>query len=307
MRVLVTGGAGFIGSNLSRELVYRGHEVCVVDNLYTGNKKFVPKNCIFHELDVRDTNKLDKVFNEFKPQIVFHLAAQAQVSVSMRNPKLDLMINLVGLVNVLDLSTKYKVTKLIMPSSAAVYGEVDSEIRYPILENTISGTIQSFYGLTKKTTEDYLRLYKDTYGLDYICFRYSNVYGPRQGDSSEAGVISIFLKKALSREVATIYGDGSQIRDYIYVDDVVEANIKAMTSNLSGVYNLSTGVGANLIELVRIINKNIELKVSYEESRVGDPKYSVLCNDKLAKELKFTPSTDLDEGVKSTLNYFKYN
>lgn len=306
MKVIVTGGAGFIGSNLARELVYQGHEVLVIDNLYSGNKKFVPSQADFRMVDIRNKQDIEDIFMEFKPEVVFHEAAQSQVSTSMINPKLDLTVNLCGLINILDASVSCGVRKLIMPSSAAVYGEP----KYDVLdESTPLSSPVSFYGLTKATTEKYLELYKRHFGLDYICFRYSNVYGPRQGDSSEAGVISIFVKLALENKVAKIYGTGEQLRDYIYVDDVVNVNILSMNSNLSGVYNLSTGIGTSVNEVHQLINKYIKLDVEYADPRPGDPMKSVLDPSKLEKELgiNLLLNTQIEKGIKSTIDYFKYN
>lgn len=306
MKVIVTGGAGFIGSNLARDLVYEGHDVLVIDNLYSGQKKFVPDKAQFKMVDIRSKKDIDKIFMDFKPEIVFHEAAQSQVSTSMIDPKLDLTVNLVGLVNLLDASVSCgTVRKFIMPSSAAVYGESSADV---MDESAQLNPPVSFYGLTKATTEKYLELYKRHFGLDYICFRYSNVYGPRQGDSSEAGVISIFVKLALEDKTATIYGTGEQLRDYIYVDDVVRANILVMNSDLSGVYNLSTGHGTSVNDIYQLINKYIRLNVEYADPRPGDPMKSILDPTKLAKDLRTTLTcTPIDKGIKSTIDYFKYN
>lgn len=305
MKVIVTGGAGFIGSNLARELVYKGHDVLVIDNLYSGNKKFVPSQAEFRMVDIRNKQDIEDIFTEFKPEVVFHQAAQSQVSTSMINPKLDLTVNLCGLLNILDASVSCGVRKLIMPSSAAVYGESKFDV---LDESTPLNNPESFYGLTKATTEKYLELYKRHFGLDYICFRYSNVYGPRQGDSSEAGVISIFVKLALENKIAKIYGTGEQLRDYIYVDDVVNVNMLVMNSDLSGVYNLSTGHGTSVNDIYQLINKYIRLDVEYADPRPGDPMKSILDPSKLALDLRTTlTTTPIDKGIKSTIDYFRYN
>ena len=233
MRICVTGGAGFIGSHLVDRLINDGYTVLVIDNLSSGSRKFINSKAQFIEMDIRDLN-LSSTICEFKPEYIFHEAAQTEVSVSMNNPKLDCDVNLMGLINVLDSAVK----KLLMPSSAAIYGNLDT---LP-LEESMVGMPTSFYGLTKLTTEHYLRIYYEAYGLNYICYRYSNVYGPRQGNGGEGGVISIFAKAIANRLPITVYGDGDQTRDFIYVDDVVEANILGLENNIAGIYNIISQV-----------------------------------------------------------------
>ena len=241
MRITVTGGAGFIGSHLVDRLIEDGHTVQVIDNLYTGNKEFVHSKAQFIELDIRDP-KLYSVLEEFRPDYIFHEAAQTEVSTSMSDPMLDCDINLMGLINLLNAAVKLDVKKFLMPSSAAVYGNLDT---LPLNEEMI-GNPSSFYGLTKLTTEHYLRIYHEAFGLPYICYRYSNVFGPRQGNGGEGGVISIFAKAIVQGSPIIIYGDGKQTRDFIYVDDVVEANILGMQHQVTGIYNVSTGISSSV-------------------------------------------------------------
>ena len=218
MRITVTGGAGFIGSHLVDRLIEDGHTVQVIDNLYTGNKDFVHSKAQFVELDIRDPS-VCSVLEEFRPDYIFHEAAQTEVSTSMSDPMLDCDINLMGLINLLNAAVKLDVKKFLMPSSAAVYGNLDT---LPLNEEMI-GNPSSFYGLTKLTTEHYLRIYYEAFGLPYICYRYSNVFGPRQGNGGEGGVISIFAKATVKGSPIIIYGDGKQTRDFIYVDEAVNA------------------------------------------------------------------------------------
>ena len=302
MRITVTGGAGFIGSHLVDRLIEDGHTVQVIDNLYTGNKEFVHSKAQFVELDIRDP-KLYSVLEEFRPDYIFHEAAQTEVSTSMSDPMLDCDINLMGLINLLNAAVKLDVKKFLMPSSAAVYGNLDT---LPLNEEMI-GNPSSFYGLTKLTTEHYLRIYHEAFGLTYICYRYSNVFGPRQGNGGEGGVISIFAKAIVQGSPIIIYGDGKQTRDFIYVDDVVEANILGMQHQVTGIYNVSTGISSSVNLLVdefrNISGKDIE--VVYDKPRLGDIRDSVLATDKSEKELLFTAKYNLHDGLIKTYEYFK--
>ena len=302
MRITVTGGAGFIGSHLVDRLIEDGHTVQVIDNLYTGNKEFVHSKAQFIELDIRDP-KLYSVIEEFRPDYIFHEAAQTEVSTSMSDPMLDCDINLMGLINLLNAAVKLDVKKFLMPSSAAVYGNLDT---LPLNEEMI-GNPSSFYGLTKLTTEHYLRIYHEAFGLPYICYRYSNVFGPRQGNGGEGGVISIFAKAIVQGSPIIIYGDGKQTRDFIYVDDVVEANILGMQHQVTGIYNVSTGISSSVNLLVdefrNISGKDIE--VVYDKPRLGDIRDSVLATDKSEKELLFTAKYNLHDGLIKTYEYFK--
>lgn len=302
MRITVTGGAGFIGSHLVDRLIEDGHTVQVIDNLYTGNKEFVHSKAQFVELDIRDP-KLYSVLEEFRPDYIFHEAAQTEVSTSMSDPMLDCDINLMGLINLLNAAVKLDVKKFLMPSSAAVYGNLDT---LPLNEEMI-GNPSSFYGLTKLTTEHYLRIYHEAFGLPYICYRYSNVFGPRQGNGGEGGVISIFAKAIVQGSPIIIYGDGKQTRDFIYVDDVVEANILGMQHQVIGIYNVSTGISSSVNLLVdefrNISGKDIE--VVYDKPRLGDIRDSVLATDKSEKELLFTAKYNLHDGLIKTYEYFK--
>ena len=303
MRVCVTGGAGFIGSHLVDRLIALGHTVLVIDNLTTGVREFVNPKAVFIEMDVRDAN-IESIFADFKPQVVFHEAAQTMVPASMENPKMDCDVNLLGLVNILEASRKHKVEHFLMPSSAAVYGDLDT---LPLTEDMI-GKPTSFYGLTKLTGEGYLRIYEQSFGLKTVCFRYSNVYGPRQGDGGEGGVISIFTRLINEGQGLTIFGDGEQTRDFIYVDDVVEANIKAMNHpELTGVYNISTNTSTSVNKLVSYFKSisNKDLPVYYEAERTGDIRHSRLCNQKAKVDFDFLATVDLECGLRDTISYFK--
>lgn len=302
MKISVTGGAGFIGSHLVDRLIEQGHTVQVIDNLSTGSLSNVNEKAQFLNMDIR-SSELTKVWEEFKPDYVFHEAAQTMVPVSMKDPALDCDVNLMGLINVLNSCVQNGVKKIIMPSSAAVYGDLDS---LP-LDETMAGKPSSFYGLTKLTTESYLELYAKNFNLPYICFRYANVYGPRQGHGGEGGVISIYCEHLQKGQDLAIFGDGEQTRDFVYVDDVVEANLLALEKpEVTGIYNVSTEKSTSLNELIGhfkdIVGKSFT--VNYEAERAGDIKHSLLSIQKVHKDLAYSPKTELRDGLEKTYNYF---
>lgn len=302
MNICVTGGAGFIGSHLADRLIEQGHKVLVIDNLSTGCREYVNPKAQFVEMDIRD-RELVSLLADFKPMYVFHEAAQTMVPVSMRDPSFDCDVNLMGLINILNACRSVGVAKIIMPSSAAVYGDLKT---LPLTEIMI-GHPSSFYGLTKLTTENYLRLYYEAFGLPYICFRYANVYGPRQGHGGEGGVISIFCEQLQKQQDITIFGDGEQTRDFVYVDDVVAANLKALEKpDLTGVINVSTEVGTSLNELVAQFKTIVghDFVVHYEAERAGDIKHSLLSTKKMMTELDYLPKINLTTGLANTYHYF---
>ncbi len=305
MNICVTGGAGFIGSHLTDRLIAMGHTVLVVDNLSTGCREFVNPNAEFVEMDIR-SEALIELFKRFKPDYVFHEAAQTMVPVSMKNPRFDCDVNLMGLINVLEACLAANVQKILMPSSAAVYGDLDT---LPLTE-AMQGHPSSFYGLTKLTTESYLKLYYEAFGLPYQCFRYSNVYGPRQGHGGEGGVISIFCERLINGQDLTVFGDGEQTRDFIHVDDVVEANICGLqATDKVGVYNVCTETETSLNQLIDVFRKVCKrpFHVDYETPRAGDIKRSILSSKKSINELNFSAKIDLTSGLQTTYDYFDDN
>ena len=302
MRCCVTGGAGFIGSHLTDKLCTLGHEVLVLDNLSGGNLSFVHPKAKFVEMDIRD-EKVEEVFRDFGVEVVFHLAAQTMVNLSMTEPKFDADVNVLGLINVLEACRKTGVKKVITPSSAAVYGDLPT---LP-LEESMQVKPLSFYGLTKWMMESYLRIYAEQFGLSYACFRYSNVYGPRQGQGGEGGVISIFVKHVVQGLPLTVFGDGEQTRDFIYVDDVVAANMAALEQpETQGVFNVSTSTAVSVNELIYTLEEiaGKSCSVKYLEGREGDIRHSLLFNAKIRREYGWSPSVSLLEGLRSTYQYF---
>ena len=304
MNICVTGGAGFIGSHLVDRLIKEGHRVQVIDNLSSGLREFVNPKAEFVELDIRDAKILD-VFQDFQPDYVFHEAAQTVVGESMVNPTKDCDINLMGLLNLLKASVKVGVKKFLMPSSAAVYGDLET---LPLTEE-LQGIPRSCYGLTKLTTEGYLRIYEESFGLPYICYRYANVYGPRQGNGGEGGVISIFCEQVAKGETLVVYGDGTQTRDFVYVDDVVEANILGLRDDVTGIINVSTGTGISLNDLMNTLEEitNTTINREYQQPRIGDIKHSLLSTEKASQVLGYAPTWSLRDGLENTYHYVKDN
>ena len=304
MNICVTGGAGFIGSHLVDRLIKEGHRVQVIDNLSSGLREFVNPKAEFVELDIRDAKILD-VFQDFQPDYVFHEAAQTVVGESMVNPTKDCDINLMGLLNLLQASVKVGVKKFLMPSSAAVYGDLET---LPLTEE-LQGIPRSCYGLTKLTTEGYLRIYEESFGLPYICYRYANVYGPRQGNGGEGGVISIFCEQVAKGETLVVYGDGTQTRDFVYVDDVVEANLLGLRDDVTGIINVSTGTGISLNDLMNTLEEitNTTINREYQQPRIGDIKHSLLSTEKASQVLGYAPTWSLRDGLENTYHYVKDN
>ncbi|MCH4178253.1 MAG: NAD-dependent epimerase/dehydratase family protein [Megasphaera sp.] len=303
MNILVTGGAGFIGSNLTDALIAEGHHVTVIDNLSTGSSKYVNDKADFYQVDIRDGAAMDKVFARGQFQIVFHEAAQTLVPYSIEHPLEDADLNIIGLLNVLDRCRQYHIGKVIFSSSAAVYGDNPN---VPIKEEEpLKPT--SFYGLTKVTAERYIQLYHEIFGLSYAILRYSNVYGERQGSHGEGGVVCIFSRALAKNHDLTIYGDGNQSRDFIYVKDVVRANITAMDENvIPGIYNVSTKIETTVNALKEILFyfSHAAVPVSYAEARSGDIYRSALDNTKAIEQLKWHPVIKLMPGLLATYNYF---
>lgn len=305
MKICVTGGAGFIGSHLVDSLIELGHEVVVIDNLVAGCQEFVSEKAKFYKVDIRD-QEIREIFKEHKFDYVFHEAAQTMVDMSMKDPSYDCDVNLMGLINILEACRETGVKKIIMPSSAAVYGDLDT---LPLQEN-MQGVPSSFYGLTKLTTESYLELYRKNFGLAYICLRYSNVYGPRQGNGGEGGVVSIFCKLIKEGRDLVIFGDGEQTRDFIYVEDVVNANLACLNSvETTGIFNVSTNTSLSVNELAKHIVNSAENKVNiiYKEARQGDIRHSRLDTRKSEEKLNWKANMPINEGIQKTVNYFMKN
>jgi UDP-glucose 4-epimerase len=305
---LVTGGAGFIGSHLVRQLLDAKHNVTVLDNVSTGTWQHLPQGkdtCTCWEMDIRDKAAREKI-EQAKFDIIVHLAAQTMVDVSIKDPEFDASENVMGTVNILEAARHSGVKRIIFASTAASYGDV-TEDKLPIREEETLAPM-SFYGLTKVVAEKYLKLYHDLYGLDYVALRFANVYGERQGDTGEGGVISIFAKRIAKDQGITVFGDGKQTRDFIYAGDIAAGIIGAMTTDKANtVYNLSNQTETSLLELIDLMAKAVGKAVEpqFAAPREGDINRSMLRNEAAVKNLNWQPQMDLAEGLARTINYFK--
>ncbi|MEH6948235.1 NAD-dependent epimerase/dehydratase family protein [Bacillus sp. JJ634] len=300
-KVIVTGGAGFIGSHIVDELINKNYQVAVIDNLITGNKSNLRDNVPFYHIDIKEKEHLETVFSKERPDTVIHLAAQTSVGDSVNRPSYDGHNNILATINLLDCCKNYKVKKLIFASSAAVYGHTED---LPIKETSPLKPL-SFYGLSKLTAEEYIQLYSKIFDLPYTILRFSNVYGERQNSHGEAGVISIFINQVFNQQPVVIFGDGQQTRDFIYVKDVVSANIAAIDNGLNETFNISTNHRSSVNEVVKSIAATTkkEIQSSYHPLRPGEIIDSQLCNEKAIKGLNWTPKYSLLEGLQEMLKY----
>ena len=307
MKIIVTGGAGFIGSNLVDEYIRLGHEVVVIDNLSSGKLQNVNPKAKFYELDIRD-DSIKEVFADERPNVINHHAAQISVPVSVQDPLLDVDVNAKGFLNILQNCVKFKVKKVIFISSGgAIYGEAEE---YPTTENYDPIPL-SPYAIHKFIAEKYLHFYHHQYGLDFTVLRYANVFGPRQIPHGEAGVVSIFITNIRDKIKSHLYAfqdepDG-MIRDYVFVKDVVQANVIALKKGNLNSYNIGTGVETTTGELFREISR--QMQVDSEPipgaARPGDIRRSCLNFTKARNELDWQPQYSLEAGISETIRYFK--
>ncbi len=307
MKILITGGAGFIGSHVADAFIQAGHEVVIVDNLSTGYRKNLNPQAKFYHLDICDP-AIEEVFATEKPDIVDHHAAQISVPLSVEEPLKDIRTNVYGLVNLLQSCVKYGVNKVIYISSGgAIYGEAEE---YPTTENYAPKPL-SVYAINKMVGEDYLYFYLHQYGLKYTVLRYANVYGPRQVSHGEAGVVSLFIEKLLSGSIPMVCRyDGEpegMIRDYVFVGDCVIANLLALEKGENAAFNIGTGCETTTLALFREIVRQLGLNCEpgFGPARKGDLHRSLLCSDKAKTELGWQPQTQLHEGIKQTISYFR--
>lgn len=302
MKVLVTGGAGFIGSHIVDQLVEKGDQVVIVDNISSGRKENINEKARFYQIDITDSDLLN-VFERERPEAVIHQAAQIHVHTSVKEPMFDATVNILGTINLLEACRKTGVKKVVYASSAAIYGNPEYlpiDEKHPVAP--LSG-----YGVSKYTPEHYFAIYRQLYGLNYTILRYANVYGLRQDPRGEGGVISILVDKYLRRELFTVFGDGEQTRDYIYVGDVARANIMALSQGDGEVFNVGTGVSTSLNEVVKRFNEiaGYENKVEYGPEREGDIKHSYFNNGKIRRVLGWQPEVTLEEGLRKTYEYYQ--
>lgn len=307
MKILVTGGAGFIASHVADAYIAAGHDVCVVDDLSRGSEQNVNPKARFYKVDIRDLHGLRAVFEMEKPEIVNHHAAQMDVRRGVREPVFDAEVNILGSLNVLTLAVQQHVQRIIYISSAgAVYGE---PAVIPVSEDAPINPIGP-YGITKHTVEHYLFAYQILYGLPYVVLRYGNVYGPRQSSKGEAGVFAIFSEQILAGIQPVIYGDGSKTRDYIYVGDVAAANFAALEQGSGEIFNIGTGIPTSDYEVFRSVRDNLgatEVQPKYDGFRPGEVNHIAFDVSKARRVLHWEPTVSLSEGVRLTLAYFREN
>ncbi|HEX9017566.1 MAG TPA: NAD-dependent epimerase/dehydratase family protein [Anaerolineaceae bacterium] len=303
MKVLVTGGAGFIGSHVVDLMIEAGHDVVVVDNLVTGRKRNLNPRAKFYQVDIRSP-ELEQVFETERPEVVDHHAAQMDVRRSVADPLYDADINVMGGLKVLNAAVKYGVRKVIhISSGGAVYGE---PVYLPCDE---AHPVQPLcpYGATKYMMELYLYMYKQTYGLDYSIIRYPNVYGPRQDPAGEAGVVAIFAGQMLKNNPVTIYGTGEQVRDYVFVKDCARANLMLLEKGSGCVYNLGYGIGTTVNQVFDGLKEatGYPQAAKYAPARAGETFRIYLTAAKAKQDLGWEPSVTLQEGLRQTVSYFK--
>ncbi|MGA1876307.1 MAG: NAD-dependent epimerase/dehydratase family protein [bacterium] len=302
MKIFVTGGAGFIGSHITDRLIEHGHKVIVVDNLSTGRRDFVNPKAKFYHLDIHD-RRLNAVFSEERPDILCHHAAQVNVRKSVEDPVYDAETNILGTLHLLKLSVTHGVKKIIFASTGgAIYGEQDY---YPADENHPNRPI-SPYGISKLAVEKYLYYYHYVYDIDYISLRYAHVYGPRQDPYGEAGVVAIFIEAMLSGKSPVIHGDGQQTGDFIYVDDVVEANMACLAFAGSDTFNIGTGIETSINQVFRKVQELTETTIEgrHGPGPKGEQKRNAIDPQKAINDLHWEPRTSLAEGLKKTVAYF---
>lgn len=315
MKILVTGGAGFIGSHVADAYIAQGHNVVIIDNLSTGHREFVNPQAHFYQGDISDHETVREIFAREKFDLVNHHAAQVDVRVSVRDPLFDVRVNILGLLTLLEACREFSVKKFIFISSGGViYGEPEE---LPIPEDSPKKPI-SPYGVAKLASEFYLFSAKQTWGLEYIALRYANVYGPRQTPKSEANVVSTFSRQILQNEPVTIFGDGSQTRDFVFVRDVVQANLLA-TERLAMVnqpralsiddlaFNVGTGQEVSVNTLFQKISHAFtrEHAAHYAPARPGELYRNALDISKARRLLRFEPKISLEEGLRQTIEWVK--
>ena len=302
MKILVSGGAGFIGSHVADALLKKGHEVHIIDNLTGGFKHNVPKEATFYEMDIRDEH-VEKIWADENFSVLYHLAAQMDVRKSVADPKFDADVNVKGFLNLMEAGRKNGLKKTIFSSTGgAIYGE---PVYAPQDEDHPLKPL-SPYGITKRVSELYLYFYEQTHGIDWISLRYGNVYGPRQSPHGEAGVIAIFTERMLQNEQAFINGDGKQTRDYVFVQDVVQANLKALDHKENDIFNVGTGTETDVETLFQEIQRLTETTVDqkHADAKPGEQQRSVLSTKKIEQELGWQQKYTIKEGLHETVSWF---
>lgn len=303
MKVMVTGGAGFIGSHLVDRFIEEGHEVVVVDDLSTGKRKNLNKEANFYKVDIL-SSRLQRIIQNERPEIISHHAAQMDVRKSVADPAFDAKSNILGLLNLLECAVKNGTRRIVFASSGgAIYGE---QVSFPASEDHPTHPL-SPYGVSKLSSEHYLYYYHKICGLECANLRYGNVYGPRQDPHGEAGVVAIFAEKLLKGEQPTINGNGMQTRDYVYVKDVVEANMAVINMKANDTFNVGTGIETNVNQLYKYLLEITasDLKEIHGPEKMGEQKRSCLDAKKIKEFAEWEPTVSIKEGLENTVDYFK--
>ena len=303
MKILVTGGAGFIGSHVADALADSGHEVHVLDNLSTGARENVPSQAHLHVLDIRSQEAAALIRAEQFDGLIHH-AAQLDVRASVADPRYDADINIGGFLNLMEAGRQSGLQKVVFASTGgAIYGEPT----YIPQDELHEQRPISPYGITKFTAEKYLYYYSYQFNIDAVCLRYANVYGPRQNAHGDAGVVAIFARKMMDGVPPVINGTGQQTRDYVFVSDVVQANLRALTYSGSGVFNIGTGTETTVGELYDTLNRITDAKLerTYGPAKLGEQQRSVLSYERARKVLGWTPQVSLEDGLSQTVAWFQ--
>lgn len=303
MNILVTGGAGFIGSHVADAYIDAGHRVIILDDLSSGSMKHVNPRSKFYKFDIRDKT-LPDIFQEEKIDVVNHHAAQMDVRRSVEDPAFDASVNVLGALNILENCKKFGVKKFIFASTGgAIYGEQN----YFPADEVHPVRPLSPYGITKLATEKYLYYYREVFGLPFVSLRYANVYGPRQNPHGEAGVVAIFTSKMLAGQQPIINGDGKQTRDYVYVKDVVRANLAALTYKGSDTFNIGTGIETDVNQLFTALRDLTGSRCNerHGPAKPGEQLRSVIDASKAKKILDWSPEFSLRQGLQETVEYFR--
>jgi len=304
MKAVVTGGAGFIGSHLVEELIKKGIEVHVLDNMTAGNLSNVHPLAVIHTEDICSIEAKRIILKE-KPDVVFHLAAQADVARSINDPKYDADVNINGTINMLEACREITLKKFIFASTSGVYGDLQKDL---ISEEDLTVPV-SYYGLSKLTAESYIRLFNHLYGIPYTILRYGNVYGPRQTAKGEGGVVAVFLERLKKGMPLNIHGNGEQTRDFIYVKDIVQANIASIEGGNQHTVQISTTKSTSINQLLEILKQihSSKIEALHTSTRIGDIKHSCLDNKKARQILSWQPQFNILDGITETYNYSSKN
>jgi UDP-glucose 4-epimerase len=304
MNILVTGGAGFIGSHIVDQLIAKGHQVIIIDNLVTGQTDLINPQAVFYQEDITNAEQVNKIIQQHQIQVICHQAAQLDVRKSVQDPQYDATVNIIGTINLFEAAHKNGVKKVVFASSGgAIYGDTDI---LPTPETHPTDPI-SPYGIAKLVMEKYAHYYKTIYNIDYTALRYSNVYGPRQNPEPPTGIITLFINKMLQNQQCYIYGTGNNTLDFVYVQDVVEANIQAILGDLSGIYNIGTSIQTTPNQIFDILHQltNTTITRQHREANPGRQQHSCLSYDKIHQAINWQPQTNLQQGLLQTVEYFK--